>query len=62
MTDPGREFADSFRRLSCPRGPHTGSGATCPECGRPTAPECTCGEPKGLHYEDCPLYPDWMKS
>jgi hypothetical protein len=22
---------------------------------------CTCGEPKGLHYEDCPLYPEWMR-
>lgn len=22
---------------------------------------CICGEPKGLHYEDCPLYPQWMR-
>lgn len=37
-TDPGGWMVRAWRRLTCPRGLHTGTGATCSDCGRPTEP------------------------
>jgi hypothetical protein len=34
--EAGAAFAADVRALSCPEGPHTGSGDVCPTCGRPT--------------------------